>query len=193
MAAGAQGAVPLTASAVASVRRGARPARTAAQLATTCRSIDCLPRLPRPGGPVHIVNVSKTRTRYHVQGCVSELTDVIANGKKVRTVAIEDADPAKVIAAVAPWGSTRYREHELPTWPETGDRRLELRQHRCDRQAVIDVGTNSVKFHVGERQADGTWTTVVDRAEVTRLGEGIEQTGAIAPRQWNEPPRRSPA
>ncbi len=43
------------------------------------------------GGPVHIVNVSKTRTRYNVQGCVSEVTDVVANGSKVRTVAIEDA------------------------------------------------------------------------------------------------------
>lgn len=50
-----------------------------------------------------------------------------------------------------------------------------------NRQAVIDVGTNSVKFHIGERAADGTWTTVIDRAEVTRLGEGIAATGAIAP------------
>ncbi len=49
------------------------------------------------------------------------------------------------------------------------------------RQAVIDVGTNSVKFHIGECRPDGTWTTVVDRAEVTRLGEGIQETGAIAP------------
>ena len=49
------------------------------------------------------------------------------------------------------------------------------------RQAVIDVGTNSVKFHVGELQADGTWATVADRAEVSRLGEGIQETGAIAP------------
>ena len=49
------------------------------------------------------------------------------------------------------------------------------------RQAVIDVGTNSVKFHVGECQADGTWTTVADRADVSRLGEGIHETGAIAP------------
>ena len=45
------------------------------------------------------------------------------------------------------------------------------------RYAVIDVGTNSVKFHIGERHADGTWTTVVDRAEVTRLGEGLEASG----------------
>ena len=49
------------------------------------------------------------------------------------------------------------------------------------RQAVIDVGTNSVKFHVGELGTDGEWTTVADRAEVSRLGEGIEETGAIAP------------
>jgi exopolyphosphatase/guanosine-5'-triphosphate,3'-diphosphate pyrophosphatase len=47
--------------------------------------------------------------------------------------------------------------------------------------AVIDVGTNSVKFHIGERLADGSWRTLVDRAEVTRLGEGIAETGDIAP------------
>ncbi len=45
------------------------------------------------------------------------------------------------------------------------------------RYAVIDVGTNSVKLHVGERHADGTWTTVLDRSEVTRLGEGLDATG----------------
>ena len=45
---------------------------------------------------VQIVNVAKTRTRYRVHGCVAELTEVIADGKTVRTVAIEDADPAKV-------------------------------------------------------------------------------------------------
>jgi exopolyphosphatase/guanosine-5'-triphosphate,3'-diphosphate pyrophosphatase len=47
--------------------------------------------------------------------------------------------------------------------------------------AVIDVGTNSVKFHMGERREDGSWVTIVDRAEVTRLGEGIAETGDIAP------------
>ncbi|MFL5506012.1 MAG: Ppx/GppA family phosphatase, partial [Gemmatimonadales bacterium] len=47
--------------------------------------------------------------------------------------------------------------------------------------AVIDVGTNSVKFHVAERLADGRWRRLVDRADVTRLGEGLQETGAIAP------------
>src|SRR5262245_54665492 len=50
------------------------------------------------------------------------------------------------------------------------------------RYAVIDVGTNSVKFHIGEKHADGTWTTIVDRADVTRLGEGLNASGgAFAP------------
>jgi len=47
------------------------------------------------------------------------------------------------------------------------------------RFAVIDVGTNSVKFHVGELEADGTWRTVADRAEVTRLGEGLDDPGRL--------------
>ena len=49
------------------------------------------------------------------------------------------------------------------------------------RYAVIDVGTNSVKLHVGERRADDTWSMVVDRAIVTRLGEGLDATGALGP------------
>ncbi len=45
--------------------------------------------------------------------------------------------------------------------------------------AVIDVGTNSVKFHIGESRPDKTWRTAVDRAEVTRLGERLGETGEI--------------
>ena len=49
-----------------------------------------------------------------------------------------------------------------------------------ERFAVIDAGTNSTKFHVAEIDADtGAWRTVVDRAVVTRLGEGLEATGEI--------------
>jgi len=46
--------------------------------------------------------------------------------------------------------------------------------------AVIDVGTNSVKFNISERGSDGSWQTIVDRAEITRLGEGLETTGEIS-------------
>jgi len=47
------------------------------------------------------------------------------------------------------------------------------------RYAIIDVGTNSVKFHIGEKDPDGVWRTIVDRAEVTRLGERLAETGEI--------------
>ena len=48
-----------------------------------------------------------------------------------------------------------------------------------ERYAVIDAGTNSTKFHLAELDLDGSWRTVVDRAVVTRLGEGLEATGEI--------------
>jgi exopolyphosphatase/guanosine-5'-triphosphate,3'-diphosphate pyrophosphatase len=49
-----------------------------------------------------------------------------------------------------------------------------------ERYAVIDVGTNSVKLHIGER-SDGGWRACADRAELTRLGEGLEKAGQITP------------
>ena len=45
------------------------------------------------------------------------------------------------------------------------------------RYATIDIGTNSIKFHIAERLNDGTWRKVIDRAEVVRLGEGLRETG----------------
>jgi exopolyphosphatase/guanosine-5'-triphosphate,3'-diphosphate pyrophosphatase len=49
------------------------------------------------------------------------------------------------------------------------------------RYAVVDIGTNSVKFHVGEQHLDLTWARVIDRAAVTRLGEELAETGEIQP------------
>jgi exopolyphosphatase / guanosine-5'-triphosphate,3'-diphosphate pyrophosphatase len=49
-----------------------------------------------------------------------------------------------------------------------------------ERYAVIDVGTNSVKLHLAEPEQDGAWRTVDDRAEVTRLGEGLAEAGGIS-------------
>ena len=50
-----------------------------------------------------------------------------------------------------------------------------------ERLAVVDVGTNSVKFHIGERSADGGWHKIVDRAQPTRLGDGLQETGRLNP------------
>ncbi|HEX5006271.1 MAG TPA: hypothetical protein VFV70_04105 [Hyphomonadaceae bacterium] len=49
------------------------------------------------------------------------------------------------------------------------------------RYAVIDVGANSVKLHVGECHGAQNWRTIVDRSEVTRLGDGLAETGEISP------------
>ena len=57
------------------------------------------------------------------------------------------------------------------------------------RYAAIDVGTNSVKLHVGELLDDGRWQSVLDRSEITRLGEGLAGTGRLG----EEPIRRTVA
>ena len=49
------------------------------------------------------------------------------------------------------------------------------------RFAAVDVGSNSVKLLVAERGPDGAWVPLSQRTEVTRLGRGVDQTGALAP------------
>jgi exopolyphosphatase/guanosine-5'-triphosphate,3'-diphosphate pyrophosphatase len=70
--------------------------------------------LAPPGGPVHVIHVHKTRSRYRVDKSAAEMTDVVANGREIRTVAIEDADPAKVIAAVRAMGLAGYKNTSYP-------------------------------------------------------------------------------
>ncbi len=57
---------------------------------------------------------------------------------------------------------------------------MDLVSGRPYRYAVIDTGTNSVKFHIADLAADGSWNTIIDRAEMTRLGEGLEKSGVIS-------------
>jgi exopolyphosphatase/guanosine-5'-triphosphate,3'-diphosphate pyrophosphatase len=130
--------------------------------------------LLRAAGPVRVVGVHKRRVRYTVGGCTSEVSDVAADGWRTRTVAIESEDAEAVIAAVR---SVGLGGHVNTSYPKG---LMALLDQRPERYAVIDVGTNSVKFHIGELSEDGTWRRVVDRAELTRLGEGLEEGGAIS-------------
>jgi exopolyphosphatase/guanosine-5'-triphosphate,3'-diphosphate pyrophosphatase len=126
-----------------------------------------------PGGAIRAVKVHKRRTRYTVGGCMAELSEVVANGKPTRTLAVESEDAAGVMRAVRELGLGGYTNTSYPRGLAA------LIDDAPVRYAVIDAGTNSIKFHIGEHDVNGTWRTVVDRAEVTRLGEGLAQQGVI--------------
>ena len=123
---------------------------------------------------VSAVPIHKKRVRYTLHGCMAELTDLEVDGVPMRTIAIESEDPDKVIAAVNAAGMQTLVNHNFVR-AMTG-----ILGDQAVRYAVIDVGTNSVKFHVAEQSADGQWTPVVDRAELTRLGEGQLANGPIS-------------
>jgi exopolyphosphatase/guanosine-5'-triphosphate,3'-diphosphate pyrophosphatase len=127
----------------------------------------------KPGAAIRTVQVHKHRTRYTVGGCMSELSDVVANGKPTRTIAVESEDAQAVIRAVRELGLGGYANTSYPRGLAA------LIDDEPARYAVIDVGTNSVKFHVGERAPDGSWRMLADRAELTRLGEGFGQRSVI--------------
>jgi exopolyphosphatase/guanosine-5'-triphosphate,3'-diphosphate pyrophosphatase len=128
-----------------------------------------------PVAALRVVEVHKRRVRHTVDGCSAEVSDITADGRSTRTIAIESEDAAAVMAVVRAVGLGGYLNTSYPA----GLR--DLLDDVPARYAVLDVGTNSVKFHVAERSPDGSWRTVVDRAELTRLGEGLEERAEIAP------------
>ena len=49
------------------------------------------------------------------------------------------------------------------------------------RVATIDIGTNTVLLLIAEVGADGALVAVEERATITRLGQGVDKTRALAP------------
>ena len=129
--------------------------------------------LVQPSGVMRAVDVHKRRVRYTAAGCISEVSEITADGKATRTIALELEDPAVVNAGVRAMGLGGYVNTSYPVGLAA------LLDGQPERFAVIDLGTNSVKFHVGERAPDGGWRRVVDRADMSRLGEGLTEGGAI--------------
>ena len=126
-----------------------------------------------PSGRIRAISVQKRRVRYTVGGCMAELSEVVADGKPTRTIAVESEDAAAVIAAVRSLGLIGYVNTSYPRGLAA------LVDGKSNRYAVIDVGTNSIKFHVAEQAPGGRWRTVADRAEITRLGEGLAEANRI--------------
>jgi len=48
-----------------------------------------------------------------------------------------------------------------------------------ERYAVIDVGSNSVLINIAEKDEKGVLKTVLDSSVITKLGEGLKETGVI--------------
>ena len=105
---------------------------------------------------------------------MAELTDAHVDGRDVRTIAVESEDHDLVLATLLELGLRPLPNVSMPR----GLKRLLGLGAR--RYAVIDVGTNSVKLLLAERAGDGTWRELVDRSEVTRLGEGLAASGRLA-------------
>jgi exopolyphosphatase/guanosine-5'-triphosphate,3'-diphosphate pyrophosphatase len=142
-----------------------------------------LEELVDPNPALHAVPVEKKRVRFTLGGCSAEVTEVRAGWHEAKTIALESEDPEAVAAAVRELG---LESAPNVSYPAGLTAILGIETPRC---AVVDVGTNSVKFLIGERDADGAWSAVVDRAEVTRLGERLRETGELGA----EPMRRTVA
>ena len=153
-------------------------------LPASCTQDEFIAQFAAPGGAVRAVKVHKRRTRYTVGGCMAELSEVVANGKPTRTIAVESEDAAGVMRAVRELGLGGYTNTSYPRGLAA------LIDGAPERYAVIDAGTNSIKFHIAERDLGGRGARVVDRAEMTRLGEGLAQQAAPSstPRS-SAPPR----
>jgi exopolyphosphatase/guanosine-5'-triphosphate,3'-diphosphate pyrophosphatase len=117
------------------------------------------------------IAVHKRRRHVTFEGAMAELSTLSTDRGDLRTIAVESEEPALVVAAVRGLGFDARRNVNVPR----GLKEL----IGLGRFAVIDVGTNSVKFVIAERTKSGEWRTVVERAEVTRLGEGLDRTGEL--------------
>jgi exopolyphosphatase/guanosine-5'-triphosphate,3'-diphosphate pyrophosphatase len=123
---------------------------------------------------LHIVGLHKHRVRHRVDDCMVELTDFRLEPEATRTIAIESPDAALVLATITRLGLEGRRNINVARGLKT------LVDFGSVRYAVIDVGTNSVKYHRGVRRPDMTFHTLEDRAEITRLGEGLDGSGRLA-------------
>ena len=62
------------------------------------------------------VAVHKRRLHYTVNGCMSEVTEVVAEAMKVRTLAIESEDADRVIATMRQLGLSSHANTSYPRW-----------------------------------------------------------------------------
>ncbi|HYJ27223.1 MAG TPA: Ppx/GppA family phosphatase [Nocardioides sp.] len=129
--------------------------------------------LVAPRDDLRLVDIRKGRRRSLVDDCMVELTEVTVEGRTIRTVAVESPDPDLVLRTIGRLGLDGRPNTSVPRGLKSllgwGPRRF----------AVIDVGTNSVKFALGRLEEGGTPQVEAETAVVTRLGEGLAAAGGL--------------
>jgi exopolyphosphatase/guanosine-5'-triphosphate,3'-diphosphate pyrophosphatase len=121
--------------------------------------------LVEPTPAIRAVRVHKRRRRYTIHGCPGELSDVEAAGKTTRTIAVETEDPARLVGRGEALGMGGRVNTSFPEGSDVvDDEAAPLRRDRLRHQL------NQVPSLSGGATA---WTKIVDRAEITRLGEGV--------------------
>jgi exopolyphosphatase/guanosine-5'-triphosphate,3'-diphosphate pyrophosphatase len=120
------------------------------------------------------VHVQKHRAHHTVDDAMVELTTISCEGRTAHTIAVESPEPARIFAALDTLHLSGRRNVCVARGLKT------LIDFGTETFAAIDIGTNSVKLHIGGRRADRSWQRVVDRAEVTRLGEGLDASGELS-------------
>ena len=120
------------------------------------------------------VEVHKSRRRAVLDGCMVELTELTVEGTTTSTAVAEAPDPALVSDTVRRLGLAGRTNVPVARGLKTA------LGWGPTRYAVVDVGTNSVKFALGDR-VDGVPQSRLDTAVVTRLGEGLAQAGELTP------------
>jgi exopolyphosphatase/guanosine-5'-triphosphate,3'-diphosphate pyrophosphatase len=100
----------------------------AAEMVKVCAELRVAPLPPRDAYPLDVlraelghpsrgvraVPIHKKRQRYTVGGCLAELTELVADGRATRTVALELEDPARVWAAILQLGLERFENLSYP-------------------------------------------------------------------------------
>ena len=137
------------------------------------------------------VAVHKRRVHYTFNGCMVGVTEMGRGRARRRTLAVELTDAGRVVADRAGARPRRSREHQLPALAQgrrrhgrLRDRRACLRGHRRRHQlGQVPPRRAGPERLVGQR---------VDRAEITRLGEGLEPPAPWARRRSSGRSTRSP-
>jgi exopolyphosphatase/guanosine-5'-triphosphate,3'-diphosphate pyrophosphatase len=151
-------------------------------LARTAYTLDQLvAEVIEPDPALRAVAVHKRRAHYTVGDAMAERSELRTEQGSAKTAAIESEHAARVRDAVDELGLAERPNVNMASGLRT------LTGLGARRDAVLDVGTNSVKFHLAECHADGSWHTIDDRSEITRLGEGLDDSGELG----EEPMRRT--